>query len=156
MKALGVIACLYAFACVSAAEPSPKAPVSEYAQGSIRRSAGGWNVRTANTSFFVRDGEIRDVPEEIAPIAALFRARSAERRSDRWIINTRDGRIDVFKDFRDFTVTTPRESFTVIHEIGQDYRISPGRPGVRRISVEEYIDTVRELKEKPRQRKTMP
>ncbi len=156
MNLLRIIACLCAFVCATAAEPATEPPSSDYAPGSIRRFTGGWNVQTPQGSFFVRDSEVRDVPEELAPIAALFRARTVERRADRWVILTRDGRIDVFKDLRDFTVTTPRESFTVIHEIGQDYRISPGRPGVRRISVEEYIDTVRELKEKPRQRKTVP
>lgn len=93
---------------------------------------------------------MREVPEELAPIAALFRARTVERRADRWVIFTHDGRVDVIKELRDFTVTTPRESFLVINEIGRDYRTSPVRSGGRRISVEEYSDPVRELKKKPR------
>lgn len=144
MKTLAFWFCICAFACASAEEEPSERFVSEYAPGYIRRSIGGWEVRTKNESFFVRDSELRDIPEEILPIAALFRARNAERRADRWVVFAREGRIDVFKDFRNFTVTTRRESFLVIHEIGQDYSISPGRPGERRISIEEYIDSIRD------------
>jgi hypothetical protein len=151
MHAIGIAICALALTAAASAESPKPIERSHYAPGRITRVMGGWNVEVKGARSFVPDHRLREAPDEIAPIAALIPGQIQER-SWGWIIIARDGRVDVFKEFDGFTVTTPHESFFVIRKSARDYVLSPGKPGVRKISIEEYIDTIQSMKKRPARR----
>jgi hypothetical protein len=151
MRVFAHALCALAVAGLAAAEPSQTRAPSEFAPGRITRATGGWIVEANKTRTFVSDRSLREAPDELAPIAALIPGR-IEERAWGWVIYSREGRVDVFKERDGFTVTTPRESFLVIRRFARNYVLSPGRPNERRISIEEYIDTLQDSKKQPARR----
>jgi len=111
---------------------------SAYAPGSILRRSDGWQIEQQEHRRFVPDRRLQDVPAAVVPVAALIAGRVVEE-TDGWSIASPSGRVHVFEESDGFTVTTPDETFRVIRR-GSEYVLSPGQPGVRRLSLYETFD----------------
>lgn len=145
MKFASLMLCTLLLACRVGAE-SRGGYQSAYAPGRITRTTDGWYVTLGKTRTFVSDTRVGEPPAEIAPIVALFPGERAESRAWGWVLFTKQGRVEIFRSSDGFTVTTPHETFYALRR-GGEFRLSPGRPGVREIPPEDaYFDRRKETR----------
>ena len=83
---------------------------------------------------------------------ALFPGSTAVRQSWGWTLTGSGQKIEVFEEGNNFVITTPRETFYA-NRFSDCLSLSPGQPGVRRLTPVEAIIISRELKEERRKQK---
>ena len=128
-----------------AENPKP-ARASDYAPGRIFQRSDGWKIISPTGTWFVSQRRVKDVDPEVAAVVALFPGKPV-RQSWGWTITGAGQRVEVFKETGGLTVSTARETF-YMHRQSDCYSLSPGQPGVRRLTPVEAFNFTRQGKEK--------
>lgn len=121
---------------------SDTAPASAYAPGRVIKKSDGWIVYAPTGSRFVSQRQLQGVPAEVAAVVALFPGGKPVRQSWGWTLTGAGQAVEVFAERDGFAVSTARETINFIRR-SDGFTLSPGRPGVRRVTVFEAADRAR-------------
>ena len=134
------------------AENTRPAPASAYAPGRIFERSDGWTITSPTGTWFVPKRHLQDVPAKVAAVTALFPGGIPVRQTWGWTITDAGQRVEVFEEGSSFVVSTAKGDIYV-HQSGDCFKLSPGQPGVRRLTPIEAITISREQKEVRRKQK---